>query len=172
MLSWQEPHCAQTLGAGRPSPPQGHCGPSGVPSQGQPRGQASPGGGPACLLHPLPAVALCWPLLSEHQLPTTLQPPQACVQSSARQTDQGVASYPRSTQLSGHSLASVEAAWLPVLGCLPPSHRPQDNPHLCHTDPGKTHGQSRGLRAEPSCSSPWPPFPTGPCCQEGDMPSG
>lgn len=141
------------LGAGRPSPPRGHCRPSEVPSQGQP----SPGGGPACLLHPFPSVALCWPLLSEHQLPTTLQPPQACVQSSTRQTDQGVASYPRSTQLSGHSLASVEAAWPPVLGCLPPvSHRPQDDPRLCHTGPGTT---PTSPRTTPTCVTPTPGRP-------------
>lgn len=125
MLSWQEPLCAQTFRGRETLSPRGHWGPSEVPPQGQPRGQPSPGRGwgwggrPG---NPFPSVALSWPLLSEHQLPATLQPPRACVLPSTGQTGQG-----------GAQPSSQATAW--PLWRLP-GHQSWDDSRPGHTGPG------------------------------------
>ena len=153
---------------------------------------------------PFPSVALCWPLLSEHQLLATPQPPgpvscPALDRPGRSPLPQGHPALRPQSGLCGGCLATspgrTPTQVTPGRGRPPPapgqpppgSHQPGDDPHPCHTGPGTppawvtpapgrpppgSHRRSCGLRAEPSCSSPWPPVPTGPCCQEGDTPSG
>lgn len=133
------------LGAGRPSPPEG----TGDPQKSHPRASlvGSPpqggGGGWGRPVNPFPSVALSWPLLSEHQLPATLQPPRACVLPS-----------------TGQAREELSPALRPQPGlcggCLATS--PGMTPTRVTPAPGRpppgSHWRSGGLRAEPSCSSP------------------
>lgn len=102
---------------------------------------------------PFPSVALCWPLLSEHQLLATPQPPgpvscPALDRPGRSPLPQGHPALRPQSGLCGGCLATSPGTTPtqvtpgrgrppPAPGQPPPgSHQPGDDPHPCHTGPG------------------------------------
>ena len=126
---------------------------------------------------PFPSVALCWPLLSEHQLPATPQPPgpvscPSLDRPGRSPLPQGHPALRPQSGLCGGCLATSPGTTptqvTPARGRPPPApgrpppgshqpgddpHQPQDTPHPCHTSPG-TRLCHTGPRTPPARVTP------------------